>query len=55
MCARDETAVVDKIEITPAMIAAGVSALASYDPRFESEEEFIERLLSSVLKTGRTV
>jgi len=37
-----------EIEITPEMIGTGVATLASYEPLFESEEDFIRRLLSDV-------
>lgn len=44
-----------EIEITPEMIEAGVSVLVSYDPRLESEDDFILRFLLSVLpKSGIT-
>lgn len=34
-----------EIEITPEMVERGVDLLVSYDPRFESEEDFTRRFL----------
>ena len=44
-----------EIEITPEMIEAGRDLLVSYDPHFESEEDFVRRFLSGFLpKSGIT-
>jgi len=36
----------EKIEITPKMMAAGVSALLKFNPEFESEEDAVSRIFS---------
>jgi hypothetical protein len=40
------------IEVTPAMIEAGVSAFFDFDPRFEDEEKAVERIFLAMLKAG---
>ncbi len=43
------------IEVTPEMIEAGIDLLVSYDPRFESEEDFVRRFLTDISpKAGNT-
>ncbi len=45
---KDEKNSADEIEVTPAMIEAGVIALRYYDWRFESEEEVVERVFRAM-------
>jgi DNA gyrase inhibitor GyrI len=42
----------DEIEITSAMLAAGVSALCRYDSEFESREEGAERIFRAMLSAS---
>lgn len=44
-----DRAALPEIGITPEMIEAGVALLVSYDPHFESEEDFVRRFLAVVL------
>lgn len=37
------------VEVTPAVIAHGVSLLATFDPRFETDEDFVARFIVEVL------
>ena len=39
----------DEIEITPEMIAAGVSALCAYEPEFDFKEEGVDRIFRAML------
>jgi hypothetical protein len=38
-----------EIQVTPAMIAAGVAALLDYDPAFSNEDEIVEKIFRSML------
>jgi hypothetical protein len=42
-----------EIEITPAMIAAGVSAFLDYDSRFEGEAEAVADIYRAMVTVGR--
>lgn len=39
----------DEIEITPAMIAAGVSEFEGYDRRFDLDREIVARIYSAMV------
>jgi hypothetical protein len=42
-----------EIEITPAMLRAGVSALCAYDSEFESREEGVERIFRAMCRASQ--
>ncbi len=42
-----------KIEITDAMLRAGVSALCRYDSEFESREEGVERIFRAMMEARK--
>jgi hypothetical protein len=49
-CERDTAA---EIEITEAMIEAGVAALASHDSRFESDEDAVMRIFMAMVTVNQ--
>ena len=49
MCERTDTDATDAIEITAEMIAAGVSALVSFNPKFEAEEDGVIRIYRAMV------
>jgi hypothetical protein len=55
MCIANATTATDKeIEVTPEMLAAGRYAFSEHDPRFEGDDEAVERIFLAMLKMALT-
>jgi len=46
---RDRPELIEEIEITPAMIEAGVSQLADYDDRFEGRKDVVASIFRAMI------
>jgi phage head maturation protease len=49
----DKESSTEEIEITPEMIEAGCDVIAGYNLKFESEEEWVEKIYRAMIKASR--